>query len=99
MGCGVHVASGQSARRPELLGLWWCNKQADKRNLFIRDSYLLFILAYHKSLNMTNASRYPVRFLFPEVGSLLVRYLILVQPFRTWLREETSTLDDTTEYL
>ncbi|KAK3061704.1 hypothetical protein LTS18_005618, partial [Coniosporium uncinatum] len=90
----VHIASGQSARKPELLGLRWCNKQSDKRNLFIHDGHLLFILTYHKPLNMTNASRYPVRFLFPEVGSLLVRYLILVQPFRAWLREETGSPED-----
>jgi len=95
----VHVASGQPARRPELLGLRWCNKQSDKRNTFIHDGYLLFILMYHKSLNMTNASRYPVRFLFPEVGSLLVRYLILVQPFRVWLREDTGSPEDVTKYL
>ncbi|KAK3080346.1 hypothetical protein LTS18_002268, partial [Coniosporium uncinatum] len=95
----THVASGQPARRPELLGLRWCNRQADKRDLFIHDGYLLFILTYHKSLNSTNASRYPVRFLLPEAGRLLVRYLILVQPFKTWLREETSTPVNTAEYL
>ncbi|KAK3064884.1 hypothetical protein LTS18_003047, partial [Coniosporium uncinatum] len=95
----MHVASGQPARKPELLGLRWSNKQSDKRNLFIHDGYLLFILTYHKSLNMTNASRYPVRFLFPEVGSLLVQFLILVQPFRAWLREEVGSVEDVTEYL
>jgi len=89
----VHVASGQPARRPELLGLRWCNKQVDRRNL------LVFILTYYKSLNLTNSSRYAVRFLFFEFGSLLVRHLIPVQPFRTWLREETDLPANTTDYL
>ncbi|KAF2416677.1 hypothetical protein EJ08DRAFT_600361, partial [Tothia fuscella] len=51
------------------------------RNLFIYNGYLAFILTYYKSLNITNASRYPVRFLLPEVGQLLARFLILIQPF------------------
>jgi hypothetical protein len=42
---------------------------------------VLFILSYHKSLNLTNGSRFPVRMLTPEVGKLLVQYLVLVQPF------------------
>ena len=69
----IHISSGQPARRPEFLGTRWCNKQADKRNLFIHDGYLLFILTYHKSLNQTNACRWPVRFLLPEVGELMVQ--------------------------
>nr|POE59393.1 hypothetical protein CFP56_24662 [Quercus suber] len=82
----LHVASGQPARRPEFLGLRWCNRQADKRNLFIHDGYLLFILNYHKSLNMTNSSRFPVRFILPE-------------PFWTWLATETGQSQGVSEYL
>ena len=96
----LHVSSGQPARRPEFLGLRWRNRQADKRNLFIHDGYLVFILTYHKSLNMTNASRYPARFLLPEVGRLLVRFLVLVQPFRVWLAAETGVPSSSgSEYL
>ena len=81
----IHVGSGQAARRPEMLGLRWCNRQADKRNIFIHDGLVIFILTYHKSINRTNASRYPVRCLLPEVGELLVQFLALVQPFRRWV--------------
>ncbi|KAF1980589.1 hypothetical protein K402DRAFT_312414, partial [Aulographum hederae CBS 113979] len=77
----LHVASGQPARKSEFLGLL----QADKRNLFLHDGYVLFILRYHKSLNMTNASRFPVRVLLPEAGRLLVQFLILIHSFRAWL--------------
>jgi len=95
----MHLGSGQLARKPEYLGMRWCNKASDKRNLFVHDGYVLFILTYHKSLAMSNASRWPVRFLLPAVGELLVRYLVLVQPFRIWLKEEVSIPEDVSEYL
>jgi len=47
----------------------------------VHNSYVLFILTYHKSLIMSNASRWPVHFLLPVISELLVRYLILIQPF------------------
>jgi hypothetical protein len=95
----LHVASGQPVRKPEFLGLRWYNKQADKRNVFIHDGYLLFILRYHKSLNLTNKSRFPVRFALPEVAELLIQYLVLIQPFRIWLSAETGQPGCVSEYL
>ena len=95
----LHIASGQPGRRPEFLGLRWYNKQADKRSLFVHNSYLLFILKYHKSLNMVNNSRFPVRFVLPEAAQLLLQYLVLIQPFRTWLSEETGQPECVSEYL
>ena len=95
----LHITSGQPARRPEFLGLRWCNKQADKRNIFVHDGYLLFLLRYHKSLNMTNSSRFPVRFLLHQVAELLLQYLILIQPFRTWLSAETGVPKCVSDYL
>ena len=95
----LHLSSGQPARRPEILGIRWCNRQADKRNLFIHDGYLLFILTYHKSLNMTSSSRFPVRFVLPEAGQLLLQYLILIRPFCNWLVEETGSPCTVSEYL
>jgi hypothetical protein len=95
----LHITSGQPGRRPEFLGLRWCNKQADKRNIFVHDGYLLFLLGYHKSLSMTNSSRFPVRFLLHQVERLLLQYLILIQPFRTWLSAETGVPKCVSEYL
>ena len=95
----LHITSGQPARRPEFLGLRWCNKQADKRNIFVHDGYLLFLLSYHKSLNMTNSSRFPVRFLLHQVEELLLQYLILILPFRIWLSAETGVPECVSEYL
>jgi hypothetical protein len=95
----IHVGSGQPARRPEFLGTRWCNKQADQRNIFIHDGYVVFILTYHKSLSMINASRFPVRVMMPKVGELLVRYLVLVQSFRSWLAYDTKIPEEVSEYL
>ena len=95
----VHVSSGQPGRRPEMMGLRWCNKQADVRNIFIRDGYVIFALSYNKSINMTNAGRYPVRALLPEAGALLVQYLVLIIPFRKWLSNQTKGSTPISEYL
>jgi hypothetical protein len=67
------------------MGLRWCNKQVDVRNIFIRNGYVIFALSYNKSINITNTGRYPVRALLPEAGALLVQYLVLIIPFRKWL--------------
>ena len=95
----LHVGSGQPARKPELLGLRWCNKQADQRNIFIHDGYVMFILTYHKLINVTNASRFPVRVLLPEVGVLLVQYLVIVQPFRVLMAHDTGIPERISENL
>jgi superfamily II DNA helicase RecQ len=95
----VHVGSGQPGRRREFLGMRWCNRQADERSIFVHDGYVLFILSYHKSINLTNASRFPVRMLMPEIGELLVRYLVLIQPFRAWLAHDTKIPAQVSEYL
>ena len=95
----MHKTSGQPARKPEFLGLRWRNKGYDKRNVFLHDGYVLFLLTYHKSLSRVHASRYPVRFLLPEVGRLLIQYLVLIQPFRQWLSAEVQIPFQVTEYL
>ena len=95
----VHKGSGQPSRRPEFLGMRWCNAALAKRNIFVHDGYVLFILNYHKTLYQSNASRWPVRFLLPSVGELLVQFLVMVQPFRRWLKEEVSIPREVTEYL
>jgi superfamily II DNA helicase RecQ len=95
----LHKGSGQPARRPEMLGLRWQNTAYDKRNLFIHDGYVLFILTYHKSQNQTHASRYPVRVLLPEAGQWLIRFLALSQPFRRWISHETQVPKRVSEYL
>jgi hypothetical protein len=56
----------------------WRNVQADKRNIFIYFNHMFFFLTYHKALNLTTASRYPVRFLLEEVADLLLRFLVLI---------------------
>jgi hypothetical protein len=86
----MHMGSGQPGRRPEFLGMRWCNVQADKRNIYIHDGYVLYLITYHKMLSNTNASKYPVRLLMPDVGELLVQFLTITLKFRRWLSGETS---------
>jgi hypothetical protein len=95
----MHKFSDEPARRREELGLRWCNGPHDKRNLFLYDGDLLFILTYHKALSRTNASRFPVRFCLPAVGELMVQYLVLVQPFRELLARQVAIPAEMGEYL
>ena len=60
---------------------------------------MLFLLRYHKSLNITNSSRFPVRFMLAKVAELLLQYLVLVQPLRIWFSMETSLPKCVSEYL
>ena len=49
----VHVGSGQPARRVEFLGLRWCNKQANMRNISLHDGYVI-----DECLLLVTASKY-----------------------------------------
>lgn len=96
---GLHNGSGQGGRLEEFRSLLWCNTLGSLRNLFVHDGFLLFILRDHKSLHRTHASRYPVRFLLPEMGQLLVQYLVLVLPLRRLLAAEVQIPANVSEYL
>lgn len=94
-----HKGSGQAGRKKEIGSLRCQNVIHDRRNLFIHDGYLCFLLTYHKSLSRFHASRYPVRFLLPKLGTLLVQYLVIVQPLRIWLSAEVQIPPRVSEYL
>ncbi|ERF71905.1 hypothetical protein EPUS_09389 [Endocarpon pusillum Z07020] len=91
--------SGQPARRKEFLGMRWQNVGFTKRNVFVHDGHVLFLLTYHKSLSRTHASRHPARFLLPEVGQLLVQFLVLITPIRRYFHREVLVPVDVSEYL
>lgn len=95
----LHKGSGQPGRANEFLSLRWQNKLGSKRNLYVHDGYVLFLLSYHKALQRTHASRYPVRFLLPEVGQLLVQYLVLIQPVRRLFSRAVAVPAAVSEYL
>ncbi|KUL81288.1 hypothetical protein ZTR_09156, partial [Talaromyces verruculosus] len=82
------VGSGQQARRTEFLAIRWRNTLLHTRDLFLHDGQMLFILDYHKTRHRSNASRWPARFLLPEVAQLVTQYLVLVMPFRQWLHHK-----------
>ncbi|KAJ5465272.1 ATP-dependent DNA helicase [Penicillium daleae] len=91
--------SGQQGRRTEFIALRWRNTTWITRDLFLLDGQMLFILSYHKTRNQNNASRWPVRFLLPQVAKLVTQYLALVQPFRTFLQHETLGSRRISDYL
>ncbi|KAJ5117435.1 telomere-associated RecQ helicase [Penicillium atrosanguineum] len=84
------LGSGQHGRRTEFIGLRWRNTTLTTRDLFLHDGQTLFILSYYKSRHQSNASRWPVRFLLPEVAQLITQYLAIVNPFREFLQQETG---------
>lgn len=97
----VHKGSGQPARMTEFLSLRWQNmlKGNVSRSLYVHDGYLLFVLDYHKTRHASHASRYPVRFLLPEVAQLLVQFLVLVMPLRLVFSRHTHHPEQVSEYL
>lgn len=95
----IHKGSGQPARRKEFLGMRWQNVGLVKRDLFLHDGHVLYLLTYHKSLSRTHASRHPVRVLLPEVGLLLVQFLVLIQPPRRHFCQEVQIPVEVSEYL
>ncbi|KAK5020796.1 hypothetical protein LTS07_011432 [Exophiala sideris] len=86
----IHKGSGQPARREEFLSMRWRNTPMALCNVRLYDGHVLFILEYHKSMTRTHATRSPVRVVFPEVAQLSVRFLVVVQPFRTLVSSSTE---------
>lgn len=95
----IHKGSGQPGRSKEFLSLRLENKDTGRRNVFIHDGYFLFLLTYHKALHRTHASRFPVRFLLPEVGMLLMQFIVLIQPVRRLFCEAVCIPSQVSEYL
>ena len=99
MSIGMLKGSGQPPRIEEFLGLRVSNTLFDKRGLFMHNGWMLFILTYHKSIGRTNASRWPVRVLLPEVAQLLAQYLVVVVPFLRFLSVEVRVPEEVSPYL
>lgn len=95
----IFLGSGQQGRRTEFIALRWKNSVLATRDLFLHDGQMLFILSYHKNRHRSNASRWPVRFLLPEVAHLLVQYLAIIQPFREYLHAKAQVPPATSEYI
>jgi hypothetical protein len=51
---------------------------------------MIFILSYHKGRHQSNASRWPARYLLPEVAQLVTQYLTIIQPFRHFLQDQAQ---------
>ena len=80
----VHLTAGLPARAPELLDVKFCNGE-QRRNVFVEDGVVMILTFYHKMQNCIGG-RAVCHFLAPAVGNLLVMFLVLVQPFASFLR-------------
>ncbi|GES66025.1 DEAD/DEAH box helicase-domain-containing protein [Aspergillus terreus] len=84
----IQLTWGQPSREPELLPLRWRNTAAAPRNLYLRESTVLFITEYRKSQARTQTTQHVARFLPPAVSRLIVLYLLRVRPFLELLHQQ-----------
>jgi hypothetical protein len=69
----MHITSGQPIRGPELLSIRHSNTvQGSHRNLFIKDSMVVFATRYHKGYNVSGDVKIIHQYLPREVGKLVV---------------------------
>jgi hypothetical protein len=69
----MHIASRQPARGPELLSVRHSNTvQSGHRNLFIKDSIVVFATQYYKGYNISSDVKVIYQYLPREVGELVV---------------------------
>jgi hypothetical protein len=82
----IHIAGGQLARRPEILSIRHSNTiKGGHRNIFIKDSIVVFVTQYYKRYNVSSDVKIIHQYLPREVGKLVVWYLWLVLPFQQQL--------------
>ena len=90
-----HITAGQPARIPELLSVRWQNSaEGDHRNIFVENGLVSLVTRYHKGYSTTSDMRVIHRYLPREVGTILLQYLWLIQPFferlELWYGRTTS---------
>lgn len=84
----INVTWGQPSRGTELWNIKWQNTSTSRRNIFIHDGSVLVIMDYNKSRNRTESYDPTPRFLPPQVGRLVVLYLIHVRSLILALNRE-----------
>jgi hypothetical protein len=51
----MHIARGQLAREPKILSVWYSNTiKGGYRNIFIKDSMVVFVTQYYKGYNVSS---------------------------------------------
>jgi hypothetical protein len=69
----MHIARGQPAREPEILSIRHSNTiKEEHRNIFIKDSIVVFVTQYHKGYNVSSDVKIIHRYLPREVSKLVV---------------------------
>lgn len=72
----VHATTGQPAWAPELLSIQHCNTtNSQQQNIYIKDSIVTFVTAYHKGFHASNNMKIIHQYMPREVGELVVWYI------------------------
>ena len=78
----IHLTAGQPARGTELLSLRYCNTvNGHHRSIFIKNSLISTVTAYHKGYNIVGSTKIIHQYLPKEVSELVVYYLWFILPF------------------
>jgi hypothetical protein len=69
----MHIARGQLAKESKILSVRHSNIiKEEHRNIFIKDSMVVFITRYHKGYNVSSNVKIIYQYLPREVGELVV---------------------------
>ncbi|KAN0099058.1 hypothetical protein V8E51_012833 [Hyaloscypha variabilis] len=89
----VYLTSGLPLRGTELATLRYLNSIKDKREIFLDISSNLFIIniSYHKAQGLSEKKASGIRYLPPSVSLIFLLYIVLVDPFTTFLNINTQS--------
>jgi len=85
----IHVSSGQPIREPEFFSMMWRNTQR-RRHITLRHERVMIHTEYGKQQQQQGLYQNSVRFLAQPVGTLLLDYLVFVQPLRERFLRQSS---------
>ena len=72
----THICGGQPSRAPELLSIQHVNTDTNvRRNIYIDDSMVALVTAYHKGFYASNDAKIIHRYVPREIGELIIYYL------------------------
>ncbi|KAK4902397.1 hypothetical protein LTR49_027085 [Elasticomyces elasticus] len=85
----VHVSGGQPIREPEFFSMMWRNTQR-RRHITLRHERVMIHTEYGKQQQQQGLYQNSVRFLAQPLGTLLLDYLVFVQPLREHFLRQSS---------
>jgi hypothetical protein len=84
----LHTAYSQLARASELLGLEYTNGSSTRRRIYAWNRFVISVICYYKTKQLTNREFNIVRFLPVQLGHSIYKYLVYIRPFLDMLQQE-----------